>query len=136
MQRTIIVAMDASEGAASALPAAEDLARRDGARLVLAHARTHVLETALEASLESRIEDMRRRGLTADLLIRTELAGHEADMLAQVAEEQHADLIVIAGRGRSAMKGAMLGSVTQRLLHLSGCQVLVVPAAATVPSPG
>lgn len=136
MERTIIVAMDASEGAGSALPVAEDLARRDGARLVIAHARTHVLETRLEASLESRIEDMRSRGLTADLLIRTELPGHEADMLAQVAEEQHADLIVIASRGRSAMKGAILGSVTQRLLHLTSCQVLVVPATAAVPAPG
>jgi nucleotide-binding universal stress UspA family protein len=136
MDRTIIVAMDASEGAANALPVAEELARSNSARLVIAHARTHAIETRLEADLESRIEDMLARGLQAELVIRTELMGHEADAIAQIAEEQHAYLIVIAGRGRSALKGAILGSVTQRLLHVATCQVLVVPAGSVVPAAG
>jgi nucleotide-binding universal stress UspA family protein len=136
MYRNIIVAMDASEGARAALPAAEELARRDGAHLFIAHARTHVLETVLEAELQSRVEALRADGIDAELAIVTEMAGHEADMLSRLAEERDADLIVIAGRGRSAIAGALMGSVTQRLLHLASCQVLVVPASTAVRAAG
>jgi nucleotide-binding universal stress UspA family protein len=130
MERTIILAMDASEGARSALPAAEQIARRDDARLIIAHANTHAIETQIQAELESTVEHLQASGIDAELEIRSGMSGHEADMLAALAEERHADMIVIAGRGRSPLAGAVMGSVTQRLLHLATCQVLVVPARA------
>ncbi|HET6847908.1 MAG TPA: universal stress protein [Gaiellales bacterium] len=134
MERTIILAMDASDGAKAALPVAEQIARRDRAHLVVAHAQTHAIETRLQAELEAKVEELCDSGVDAELVFRTELAGHEANMLAALADERHAEMIVIAGRGRSPLSGAMMGSVTQRLLHVAGCQVLVVPAPVSLPA--
>jgi nucleotide-binding universal stress UspA family protein len=50
-------------------------------------------------------------------------------MIADVARDSGADLIVAGARGRTQLSGLLLGSVTQRLLHLGPCPVLVVPAA-------
>ena len=136
MERTIILAMDASDGAKAAMPVAEEIARRDGARLVIAHAQTKVIETQLQAELEARVEQLQESGVDAELVMQSELAGHEAEMLAALADERHAEMIVIAGRGRSPLSGAVMGSVTQRLLHVAHCQVLVVPAQAPLTAAG
>jgi nucleotide-binding universal stress UspA family protein len=127
MYKTIVLALDESEGAADALPHAVNLARRDAATLVIAHARTHALEISQEAMLEQTVEGLRSGGIDAVLEIRTSLVEEVASFLGDVATEANADLIVIAGRGRSALAGAVLGSVTQRLLHVAPCPVLVVP---------
>ena len=113
MYKTIVLALDGSEGAADALPHAVNLARRDAATLVIAHARTHALETSQEAMLEQTVEGLRSGGIDAVLEIRTSLVEEVASFLGDVATEANADLIVIAGRGRSALAGAVLGSVTR-----------------------
>lgn len=77
--------------------------------------------------LEQTVEGLRSGGIDAVLEIRTSLVEEVASFLGDVATEANADLIVIAGRGRSALAGAVLGSVTQRLLHVAPCPVLVVP---------
>ena len=127
MYKTIVLALDESEGSAAALPYAVNLARRDASTLVIAHARTHALETSQEAMLKQTVEGLRSGGIDAVLEIRTSLVEEVANFLSDVATEADADLIVIAGRGRSALAGAVLGSVTQRLLHVAPCPVLVVP---------
>ena len=119
MYKTIVLALDESDGSAAALPYAVNLARRDAATLVIAHARTHALETSQEAMLEQTVEGLQSGGIDAVLEIRTSLVEKVADFLSDVATEADADLIVIAGRGRSALAGAVLGSVTQRLLHVA-----------------
>lgn len=137
MYRTILVALDGSEGSDRALPVAVEYARREGARIEVAHARTHAIEPSIEARLRDEVEELTRSGVEASISIRDSLMGREADVLADVATSVGAELIVIASRGRGPFVGALLGSVTLRLLSLAPCPVLVVPGGRTAPaSPG
>jgi nucleotide-binding universal stress UspA family protein len=136
MYRTIVLALDGSEGADRAVPVAADLARRDNARVVIAHAQTRALETAIDAALERQVDDLRASGVHADVATaHATIEGREADAIAQIAHDHDADLVVIAGRGRSPFVGAVLGSVTQRLLHVSDAPVLVIPPAGKALQP-
>ena len=45
------------------------------------------------------------------------------------AEDVGADLVVVGTRGHTPLAGLMLGSVTDRLLHILRCPVLAVPSA-------
>jgi nucleotide-binding universal stress UspA family protein len=55
--------------------------------------------------------------------------GQPARRLAQLAERIGADLIVVGSRGHAPLRGVVLGSVTQQLLHESNRPVLAVPPA-------
>jgi nucleotide-binding universal stress UspA family protein len=57
------------------------------------------------------------------------MAGGAAHVIAEIADEEGADLIVAGTRGHGPLSGLMLGSVTQRLLHIVHCPVLVIPSA-------
>ncbi len=52
-------------------------------------------------------------------------AGDPATVIERIADGHDADLVVIASRGRSGMVRGLLGSVTDRLLQISECPVLV-----------
>lgn len=131
MNRTIVLALDGSEGSNRAIPVAEGYARRDGARIVVAHARTHALETSIEDTLHAHVEQLSRSGIETSIIIRDTLFGDEAHTISDIAKDTEASLIVIASRGRGPFTGAVLGSTTQRLLPLAGCPVLVVPGSYT-----
>jgi nucleotide-binding universal stress UspA family protein len=135
MYRTIVLALDGSEGSERAVPVAEEYARRDGARIVVAHARTHALETAIEAALHNRVDALSQSGIECSLDVRESLEEDDAKAaaIAAVAHDAEADLIVIASRGRGPFAGALLGSTTQRLLPIAVCPVVVVPGGYTSP---
>ena len=56
--------------------------------------------------------------------------GFPAECLADLADEEEADLIIVGSRGRGAFKTAFLGSVSNGLIGFARCPVLVVPPAA------
>ncbi len=135
MYSTIILALDGSQGADRAVPVAAELAKRDRAHLIVAHARTHALESEIDARLQRQIAKLEEAGVDAEVVTATTTMGREADMIAGVATDRKADLIVIAGRGMSPFRGALLGSVTHRLLHVAACPTLVVPPGDTALQP-
>ena len=54
--------------------------------------------------------------------------GRPARTIAEVAEEEGCDLIVMGSTGMGELEGLLLGSVTNKVLHLASCPVLVMPS--------
>ncbi len=148
MFRKIVWATDGSAGADHALGYARDLARANGADLVVVHgeelsaARSsigytrRVDEEDLEAKIKRQVAEMTGNGLPVSVKV---IGGHAhpATLIAEAAEDIGADLVVVGTRGHTPLAGLLLGSVTDRLLHILHCPVLVVPPpAADPPDPG
>ena len=55
-----------------------------------------------------------------------QLEGSARQQLIDYAEEQEIDLIIIGSRGLGAVKGMVLGSVSQHVVQNAGCDVLVI----------
>ena len=53
--------------------------------------------------------------------------GDPVNRILAVCEERSADVLVIGRRGAGLMERVVLGSVADRLAHLSPCPVLIVP---------
>ncbi len=52
--------------------------------------------------------------------------GHSSEEICRFAEDNNIDLIVIGSHGRSGLKRAILGSVSQAVVNLAPCPVTVV----------
>ena len=146
MFKTVLWATDGSETAALALPYALDLAEPDKAKLVVVHVREIFVgrgggypvladETELREEIAKQVEDLRDGGIDATFVVRTATGGHAARTIAEVAREVEADLIVVGTHGYGRLANAVLGSVTQGLLHAGVCPVLAIPTGAPVETP-
>jgi nucleotide-binding universal stress UspA family protein len=142
MFKMIMLGLDGSEGAKRAIPFAVELARRDNAKLVLAHVEEdiagkdggpiHFNEDEVQAEIDRQAEKLTAEGVETSVRKSNVFVGGPARAIAQMAGEADADLIVVGTRGHSAIPGVILGSVAQRLLHLAHQPVLVVPEEATL----
>ena len=61
--------------------------------------------------------------------------GEPAVVLAQVAADCDAELIVVGSRGRGAWRSAVLGSVSSDVARLAPCPVMIVPERAAESQP-
>lgn len=140
---TIVWATDGSPHAERALALASALAHQEHAPLHVVHV-VEKLVGGRATGLDSRVDqedvyehvraEVKRLtddGLQATLHLPHAKAGDSAARIADIAREVGADLIVVGTRGHSGLAGVMLGSVTQRLLHVAPCPVLAVPPAPT-----
>jgi nucleotide-binding universal stress UspA family protein len=140
MFKTIVLALDGSEAARRAAPLAVELAERDGARLVIVHVderiagkgggQVHLDEDSIQADIREQAEQFAQRGIATTVRMSEAMVGGPARPIADVAREEGADLIVVGTRGHAGLSGILLGSVTQRLLHLAHQPVLAVPPPA------
>jgi len=141
MFNTILLALDGSEASERAIPLAEDLAKQGGGRIIIGHVREIMIgrgggqtvnanEDELEASVRSTAARLSESGIETAVDVATSGVGGPAHALAEMAEREHVDVIVAGTRGHSPVAGLLLGSVTQRLLHVAPCPVLVMPAVA------
>jgi len=138
---SIVCGVDDSADARLALRVAAQLSAQLEARLVVAHVvQVPIQPSRLAASplspmgveleagcrlLENVLEE---EGLS-DAEQRVEY-GVPARRLADLADEEGAELIVVGSRGRGPFKAALLGSVSTKVIDAARCQVLVVPAGA------
>lgn len=135
---SIVLGMDGSEGSKRATPVAVGLARQSGAKLVIAHIDERIAakgdmpsiradEDEIRAEIERVAEEITADGVDARVERATVVLGGPAPAIADIADEVDADMIVVGTRGRSPVAGLLLGSVTDRLLHIAKCPVLAVP---------
>jgi nucleotide-binding universal stress UspA family protein len=136
--KRILVAIDGSEPAARGASLAADIAVRFGARLTLVYVVPRLLLppdvyglTVEEVEREQRAHADRvlhaalaalgGAGVEVDTRV---LSGPPAETLAAAAAE--VDLVVAGSRGQGAVARALLGSVSDRLVHLCPKPILIV----------
>lgn len=144
--KKIVIATDGSPSALEAIEYGFELAADEGAEPIVVHVAptTEVLAVAGygmggpvsvphepdehdRASLDQALEIAAEYGLEA----KTELlTGNAAHAIVAYADSVDADLIVVGSRGHGTIAGALLGSVSTRVLHEAKRPVLVVRAAA------
>ncbi len=139
--KRIVCAFDGSDPAMKAAEAAADMARRFDAELFL----VYVVEpyappvdlpgisfidwvephkkagTRLTADAAAHLAE--RFGMKPEIEIRV---GSPANEVVAFAADKQADLIVVGSRGHGAVKRMLLGSVADRVVHLSHGPVFVV----------
>ena len=137
MFKTIVLALDGSEESRRAIPLAAEIARQNDARIVIAHVDEDILgkgggplvanEDQIQVEIRRKAEELSSEGIDTSVEVRDIMLGGPAHPIVEIADSVNADLIVAGTRGHSAAAGLFLGSVTQRLLHLAHCPVLVAP---------
>ena len=141
-KKIIIWATDGSPTMKSECPVAKNLAESSGAKLLVAHAGEMVSADkagifvdsteALEAALERTVDDLKRVGLDAELAMVKANQGNAAQLVAHLAQQSGAEMIVVGNRGMGPVAAFFLGSFTFRLLQVAPCPVVVVPTGGKV----
>jgi nucleotide-binding universal stress UspA family protein len=135
---TIVVGTDGSEGAGAAVAQALGLAQRLGAKVIFVAVSPRVSEllggtvynkrlsehmNAARASLDAARAVADEAGVEAEYEL---MEGDPPEEISKVAEARDADLVVVGTRGRGAIAGSLLGSVSSEIIRASGRPVVVV----------
>lgn len=142
MFKKVIWATDGSKPADRALKFAHTLAAESGGEILAVHCTELIVggkglsstfpvqadEDELQEKVKRQVADLSHDGVRAGLQSATTAVGGAAHVISDVAREAGADVIVVGTRGRTSLSGLLLGSVTQRLLHIAHCPVLAVPS--------
>ena len=135
MTQTVTVGIDGSSGALRALRWACDEARLRGAVVRVVHAWTYLDQP--EGAFDARFgEDDALRviddtlaalGADADDLEFERMLPNDLPARALLDASADSDLIVVGARGMGAVKGLLLGSVSQHVAQHASCPVVIVP---------
>lgn len=146
----VLLAIDGSEDAALALHAALDLSTRTGSELHVVHAwqafpsyshpsiamATDVASYEREAQkvLFEQLDKIEASGVKAAGAHLER--GRPAETITAMAQDVGADLIVIGSRGLGPVQRLVMGSVSEGVVDLAACPVLVVRGGDTAWPPG
>jgi len=153
--RSIVAATDGSDAANRAIDFAADLASKFGADLVLTDVISASTVAAVgigpirslanvrvpitvESTAVSEVVVDTATGLLAKAKARAEArgarhvhievrVGEPAEAILSLAKERDADVIVLGKRGPGRLVGLLLGSVSQKVMTLARCAVIVIP---------
>lgn len=141
--QTVVVGVDGSDGSRRAAEHAATIARKWDARLAIVtvvrtpegwwglggapptpEALTNALIEGQKEVLDQIEAHLDLDGLDYETI---QELGDPVNRVLAVCDEQSADLLVIGRRGAGLVERVVLGSVADRLAHLSPCPVLIVP---------
>ena len=141
--QTIVVPVDGSETAYAAVAKSIEFAQAFGSKIIVvqvlsldpyiaaeyisAHQTNDLIErarTSIIESLDAAKAKFNQYGIEVETKILEGQVIHRE--IIKVAEENHADLIIIGSHGRTGLKKLFLGSVAQSLLGESHIPVLIV----------
>ncbi|HET6954651.1 MAG TPA: universal stress protein [Acidimicrobiales bacterium] len=136
----ILVGVDGSSAALDALRWSADLASRTEAELVAARV-FEATQAELPPDQDALLHDRQRNELDAwcsrlgeSVPIRTLLVdGDPPDALLGAAEHEHADLLIVGGRGAGGFLHLHLGSVAHHLTHHTTIPLAIVPRTGAAP---
>jgi nucleotide-binding universal stress UspA family protein len=144
MFRKVVWATDGSEGADQAMSYARTLAAEGGGELLVVHCDEIMMpvkgsgglsvaanEAELQAKIRRQVAELSGDGVATTAQMTKSISGGAAHMIADIARDEHADVIVVGTRGHTVLGGLLVGSVTQRLLHIAPCPMLAVPTKRT-----
>lgn len=138
--KKILVAIDGSPGAKKALKLAITMAGKMESELValsvaappyvppepygFAAAGLQAAVVDYASSLaKGAVEQAKKAGINAEWRVES---GSPADTICHTADALNADMIVVGSRGGSTLRRALLGSVSDRVVHISEIPVLIV----------
>jgi nucleotide-binding universal stress UspA family protein len=145
MYKTILVLLDGSKVAEGILPHVENLAKRYGARVIIAqiiepiHFLSH--EPAIDLVEETMIEDLQKKTQeyfhklqwklrTQGIYTETRIeVGNPVKKILEIAEKENADLIAMVNRGRTGLSRVFYGSVAVGVSNRTDRPLLIIRAA-------
>jgi nucleotide-binding universal stress UspA family protein len=137
MSKTVIAAYDGSAASRTAVQFAVALADAQDAEVSAVHVypcvplrpmRCGVPHPELQATIRDEAAEVLEALDVEGVARRVLLAGSPAQVLHELAEEEHASLLVVGATHHGAAGRLIPGSVPSKLLHGAPCPVLVVPA--------
>jgi nucleotide-binding universal stress UspA family protein len=137
----VLVPIDFSEFSRRALEYALPLAEKFGAKIILVHVvepafypenvmipvETEDLNTIMLREGQKMLDGLGTEKIKPEINSEKIVAiGRPHNEIIQMAESHHADLIIIATRGRTGLKHMLMGSTAERVVRHAPCPVLVV----------
>lgn len=138
MFTNILVPIDGSEFSINAAIVAASIADKYSGKLTLLHAVSKPLSKTSIAELEQEIAHFRAEGrqILADALAATgktedevEIVlswGNPMEIIPEEVEDKGYNLIVMGSRGLNAIRGILMGSVSERISMSVKCPVLII----------
>lgn len=138
--RNILVAIDGSKEAEWAFKKGVEIAKRNGARMILVHVidtRTFALVEAYDTVIGDRAETQAKEmlekyqqqaveaGLT-NVQYEIEYGSPKIRIPRDIAKKHHVDLILCGATGMNVVERFFIGSVSEHITRYSPCDVLVV----------
>ena len=134
----ILLPVDGSRPSDAATDMAISIANGDSATVVLLHVRKTVPTGLGQPNATDLLEHLTKEAEVVMQHYRGRLeaagvdfqelvvGGNVGEVIANVAETEKCDLIVIGSKGKSDLEGLILGSATHKVLHATKLPVLVV----------
>jgi nucleotide-binding universal stress UspA family protein len=149
--KNIVCPTDFSGGSLEALAYACEFAQHFGSELYVVHVlSTHpetdewkgeadvpgaerVVSSEAAEQLRKLAEPLIAKGLRTHAII---VHGDPAEQIVRVAQDENADVIVIATHGATGWRHLAFGSVTEKVVRLAGCPVLAIRMGGAHPTAG